>query len=221
MASGKASCPICSEEFDSERGMKIHKTQVHDNAESTGSESEKEVNVGKKEDEVFHVGVKNPTELRRGILENSRDMVKFLKRYEKIKDIREEKKQAIKRLKKDSKDIREAINKLKEHLPRTKLRAKVKERELEFECEKCGMSFDSRTGLRKHMKVHDEEELEQKTKEEANQETEEETQEQTEENTKEEEEEPETTEETAKATEELDQLEKELEQIEDRLDSIG
>lgn len=79
------------------------------------------------EEEVFFVGVQDPLEVRRNLLEVSKDMVQFLQQYEKLKTVREQKNEAIKRLKEDIRELKSLVNKLRLVLPKTKLRVKLHE----------------------------------------------------------------------------------------------
>jgi len=74
-------------------------------------------------EEPFYVGVKDTDEVRRTLLETTRDVVQHLQRSEKFKAVRKEKLEQIDKLKKLIKEITKDVNKLKAVLPRTKLRA--------------------------------------------------------------------------------------------------
>lgn len=73
--------------------------------------------------EIFYVGIKDPTEIRRNLLESTKDVVTFLKSYENFKKVRAEKVEEISKLKATIEDITRLINKLNRELPRTRLRA--------------------------------------------------------------------------------------------------
>lgn len=79
--------------------------------------------------EVFYMGISNPIEIRKNILESARDMVQFLQMFEKFRIIREEKKQATILLKKHIKELNILTNKLKVALPKTSFRTKSKTEE--------------------------------------------------------------------------------------------
>ncbi|MFC1801094.1 hypothetical protein ACFLZB_01410 [Nanoarchaeota archaeon] len=78
-------------------------------------------------EDVFYVGVRDPVEIRRNVLECSKEMVQFLQRYESLKAARDEKTQSIHRLREDVKEIKSLMSKLKKALPKTKLRIKLHE----------------------------------------------------------------------------------------------
>ena len=104
------------------------------------------------QEDVFYVGLRDPAEVRRNVLESSREMIQFLQRYEKLKSIRDEKSAAAKQLHTDIKELRTLINKLKKVLPKTKLRIKLRE-EHKFEtCPECGTEFKTLASLQKHVK---------------------------------------------------------------------
>ena len=77
----------------------------------------------KEKKEVFFVGVKEPVEMRRNILEASREMVLLLQMYEKFKTVREEKRRNIDKLRGMIREIALLASRLKKHLPKTDLRA--------------------------------------------------------------------------------------------------
>ncbi len=70
--------------------------------------------------EGFYVGIEDPVELRRNILESSKDIIHNLQRYERLLSIREQKKQAIDRLNKKLAEIRSAVTELKSQFPEIK-----------------------------------------------------------------------------------------------------
>ena len=74
-------------------------------------------------EEPFYVGVKDPAEIRRTVLESTKDIVQHLQRSERFKAVRKEKLEQIDKLKSLIKEITKNVNKLKSILPKTKLRA--------------------------------------------------------------------------------------------------
>ena len=83
----------------------------------------------KKEDELFFVGIPDPIELRRSVLESSKDLLHYLSRFEKFKKVRNEKAEYIAQLNDVTAEIKKLVNKLRTALPRTKLRAQLHKRE--------------------------------------------------------------------------------------------
>ena len=81
----------------------------------------------KKEEDVFFVGIQDPIELRRSVLESSKDLLHYLSRFERFKNIRNEKAEHIARLKDVTSEIRTMVNKLRIALPKTNLRVKLQE----------------------------------------------------------------------------------------------
>jgi hypothetical protein len=74
----------------------------------------------KKEDMSFFVEVKEPYELKKRLLESSKDIVEALHRYEKFKTIREEKIENVTKLRAIMRDLTRLSSKLKAALPQTK-----------------------------------------------------------------------------------------------------
>ncbi|MBD3203322.1 hypothetical protein GF327_03450 [Candidatus Woesearchaeota archaeon] len=81
----------------------------------------------KEQNQDFFVGVDNPMDIRRNLLESSRELIQTLQSYEKIKKIRELKIKRIKQLRTVGKELDMLFSKLKDTLPKTHLRAKVVE----------------------------------------------------------------------------------------------
>ena len=75
--------------------------------------------------ELFFVQVKEPSEVRRNILETLRDIVGVLKSFEKFKHIRHEKLEKINKLRGLLKETNKVLGTLKSKLPQTNLRATV------------------------------------------------------------------------------------------------
>ena len=59
----------------------------------------------KKEENLFYVGVENPVELRRVVLESSKMTVEAMRRFESFKEIRDQKQAHVEQLKKDLQEI--------------------------------------------------------------------------------------------------------------------
>jgi len=78
--------------------------------------------------DVFYVGIRQPTELRRGVLGCSKKIIQSLKRYENLRRMREEKMEQISKLKRTISEISFLTGKLRSSLPQTKLRALDKQR---------------------------------------------------------------------------------------------
>jgi len=76
------------------------------------------------EKDVFHVGIQNPADMRRAVLESSKEVIYSLQRFEKIQALRTEKARLSFKLKNQIAELVQIINLLKRELPKTKLRAK-------------------------------------------------------------------------------------------------
>ena len=80
--------------------------------------------------ESFYVGLKDPIEMRRTILESSKEVVQYLQRFERFKKVRSDKAEEIAKLKVITADASKLIRKLKSELPKTSLRAPLHNHEL-------------------------------------------------------------------------------------------
>ena len=83
----------------------------------------------RKEDqpEVFYVGVSQPTEMRRNVLEAMKDTILVLKTYERISQKRTAKVEKILKLKTVVGEIDLLLNAVKRRLPKTRVRAQTAE----------------------------------------------------------------------------------------------
>lgn len=75
-----------------------------------------------KEEEILFVEVREPSEVRRNILESLKNIVETLQRFEKFKHIRKEKIHRISMLSSELKGINKMLSDLKNAIPETKLR---------------------------------------------------------------------------------------------------
>lgn len=94
-------------------------------------------------EDLFYVGIKNPLDVRRSLLESYKHMIKGLQRHERFKEVREEKAEQIIKLKNVMGDIEKLNARLKAELPKTELRAK-KEKETEKEGRKLSKHAHSK-----------------------------------------------------------------------------
>lgn len=67
-------------------------------------------------DQLF-VGIRDPTDIRKGMLESSKSMIECLKRYEKLRLVRQDKEKEVHRLKSILNEIDSLLVKLKNSLP--------------------------------------------------------------------------------------------------------
>ena len=90
-----------------------------------------------KEEEILFVEVREPSEVRRNILESLKNIVETLQRFEKFKHIRKEKTHRISKLSSELKGMNRMLSDLKNAIPETKLREiKIKSALKEEEKEK-------------------------------------------------------------------------------------
>ena len=73
-------------------------------------------------EELFFIGLKDPVELRRTLLESAKDVIEGLQRYEKFKSIRKEKIKQVENLRSNIREINKFVAKLKSELPQTSLK---------------------------------------------------------------------------------------------------
>ncbi|MBI2208325.1 hypothetical protein HYU50_02415 [Candidatus Woesearchaeota archaeon] len=76
----------------------------------------------KESEDILFVGIREPGEVRRNILESLKDIVEVLQRFEKFKHARKEKLYSIGKLSNDLKGINKILSDLKAAIPETKLR---------------------------------------------------------------------------------------------------
>lgn len=79
-----------------------------------------------KEDEAFFVKIKEPSDVKKNLLESLKDIVENLQRFEKFKNTRDEKLRNISKLREDVKELVKLNSQLKAALPETKLRFAAK-----------------------------------------------------------------------------------------------
>jgi len=79
------------------------------------------------EKEIFYVGIKDPRELRRALLESTKDVVVFLKTYDNLKSLRLRKFEETAKLRLILEELSRLVAKLQRELPKTRLRLKPEE----------------------------------------------------------------------------------------------
>jgi len=79
------------------------------------------------EDDIFYIHINEPVEIRRTILENSRQVVQLLQRYETLRQLRVQKSETTSNLKKNFKELVVLVNKLKQEMPKVGARVKLKQ----------------------------------------------------------------------------------------------
>lgn len=78
-----------------------------------------------KKEDVYYVGVTEPVEIRRNVLEAAKEILESMHRFEKFKAVRIEKGKTVKVLRDQIDDITKMIAKLKSSLPKSEGRIKV------------------------------------------------------------------------------------------------
>lgn len=73
------------------------------------------------DEEILFMGIKDPAELRRAVVESSNGIVESLERYERFNSIRARKIAEITRLKSTIREISKLIHRLRSELPKTEL----------------------------------------------------------------------------------------------------
>lgn len=99
------------------------------------------------ENEIFFVHVKDSVEIRRSILESSRQTVKLLQRFELIRQVRVQKAQMTVQLRKNFKELTVLVNKLKTEMPKVNTRVKPKQ-ESKAKCKEVKLSNQGKGTLR-------------------------------------------------------------------------
>ncbi len=92
----------------------------------------------------FFVGIKETSDLKRAILESTRDTVVFLQRYENFNKIKKEKNEAINELKKMVKEISSVVADLKRKLPESELHKRLNADEISVEKDIIGIGLQKK-----------------------------------------------------------------------------
>ncbi|MEM2131107.1 MAG: hypothetical protein QXM96_02175 [Candidatus Woesearchaeota archaeon] len=77
--------------------------------------------------EDLFVGIPEPIDVRRNLLESSKDLIKCLQTYDKLEAIREQKLKYFKEMKRVSAELDMLVNRLKQKLPQTIRKLEKKE----------------------------------------------------------------------------------------------
>ncbi|MBN2368569.1 hypothetical protein JXC34_06115 [Candidatus Woesearchaeota archaeon] len=97
----------------------------------------------------FFVGIYDPIDVRRNLLENSKEIVKSLQYYDKLKEIRSNKLMLFQEMKTVMEELDLLVTKLKEKLPKSHLR-KVQEEKEKHSPEKFSSELDQ---LEKQLRI--------------------------------------------------------------------
>ena len=79
----------------------------------------------KKYTEGFFVGIYDPLDIRRNILESSKELIKSLEAYERLEKIRESKLRYFAQMRKTMKELELLASKLKERMPKSNIRKTI------------------------------------------------------------------------------------------------
>jgi len=90
----------------------------------------------KKVETPYFIGLNDPIEIRKNLLEPTREVIQFLQSYEQFKKIKEEKTQTILQLKEDFRLIKASINALRRQLPRGKIKLEKPSENIKEEVQK-------------------------------------------------------------------------------------
>ncbi len=82
------------------------------------------------DEDMYFVGIEDPVEMRRYILETARESIRTLQMFEKFRSLRDEKMKAILSLKSSVREINRLLSKVKTALPQANLRIKLHEHDL-------------------------------------------------------------------------------------------
>jgi len=104
---------------------------------------------------VFYVGIKEPIEVRKYVLETSKDIVQYLQRVEKFKSVRLEKTENLNKLKETMNELTRLVIKLKSSLPKTSLRTRLHKHEEEIMKESLAKVLSEKEEPQKKFKIEE------------------------------------------------------------------
>ena len=113
----------------------------------------------KGQEEIFFARVKEPSEIKRSLLESLKDIVENLHRFEKFKSIRQEKVRSIDKLRADIKELIKLNSSLKVAFPETKLRVAIEEKKVEEKKERPKHHVHHKKAKKKFLKKKAEREI--------------------------------------------------------------
>lgn len=72
-------------------------------------------------DEPVYIGIENPTEVRRALLESSKNLIKILQNGERLRENKRRKQEMMLQLKETMREIAQLISQLKSQMPRVRI----------------------------------------------------------------------------------------------------
>lgn len=72
-------------------------------------------------DEPVYIGIENPAEVRRALLESSKSLIKILQKGERLRENKRQKQQLILQLKETMREISQLISQLKSQMPKVRI----------------------------------------------------------------------------------------------------
>ncbi len=91
---------------------------------------------------VFFVGISETKDLKRAVMESTRDTLVFLQKYSKFLEIKNQKNEAIDELKKVVREISNMVTKLKNNLPESEIHKRLGKEEISIEKEIIGIGVE-------------------------------------------------------------------------------
>jgi len=130
-------CPECGEEFDSERGMKIHQSRSH--KKKSSSKKKGKSSSGKKEDaNVIHIKYDRPeaVQSKRDLLFAQKEILEILKHIKRYHLLRKKELTLKTKARQRMKEINRNMNQMKRDFPKLQMPEILQEDEEEKEKEK-------------------------------------------------------------------------------------
>ena len=130
-------CPECGEEFDTERGMKIHESRSHKSKSSSKKSSKKSGKSSsgkkKKDDTVIHVKFDRPeaVQSKRDLLFAQRELLEILKHVKKYHLLRKKELTLKTKAKKRRQEVNKDMNDVKKTLLKVEIAELLKKEEKE------------------------------------------------------------------------------------------
>jgi hypothetical protein len=105
------------------------------------------------EESQYFVQIKDPLDIRKGILSSSRQIIQILQRYERIKALRVKKLEKISHLRSKNKEINLLVVKLKKAFPAAEMRVRVGKEQQSMKKGKKAYSGDDLAKLEEELRM--------------------------------------------------------------------